>query len=129
MALPACSDDTNEAIEDDLRSGAEEVGDAAEEVSEDTIELVARNIASTQGAQEFEAVGHPIEGDLTCVADAAADLTTVEVDCSGETQDGSTAELIGTTSELPGASITELEGEFIGFIGTEEVFRTDRLGG
>ena len=54
--------------------------------------------------------------------------------CSDDTNesvanDGAVAEMTGTTSELPGASITELDGDFVGTVDGAEVFRTERLGG
>ncbi|MDW3215791.1 MAG: hypothetical protein R8G01_17475 [Ilumatobacteraceae bacterium] len=125
-ALAGCDD--GDAIEDDARSVVSEVGEAADELAEDTIELAARNIASTQGAQQFESAGHPLDGDLACEADAADDVTAVEVDCTGVTQAGGLATLTGATSELPGASVTELDGVFVGTVDDEEVFRTERLG-
>src|SRR6056297_237023 len=84
----ACSDDTQESIEDDIESAVTDAVDAVDEVSEDAVELAARNFASVQGGQEFEAAGFPLDGDLTCDADATDDLTAVEIDCTGTTEDG-----------------------------------------
>lgn len=129
VSAAACSDDTQDSLEDDVESVVTEVVDAVDDVSEDAVELAARNFASIQGADEFENAGHPIEGDLTCEADATDDLTAVQIDCTGTTADGGEAVLTGTTSEFPGASFDELDGDFVGTVDGSEVFSTERLGG
>lgn len=142
VALGACGgdddvtdDDVDDAVEgavEDIEEGVEDVtgaiGDAIEEVGEDTVELAARNLASTHAADEFADAGYPIDGGLSCTADATDDLTAVDLECTGATEDGGVASMTGTTTELPGESLTELEGDFVGFVDTEEVFRTDALG-
>lgn len=125
----ACDDDTQDSLEEDVESAVTEVVDAVDEVSEDAVELAARNFASVQGEQEFEAAGHTIDGDLMCEADATDDLTAVDIDCTGTTVDGGEAELTGTTSEFPGVSFDELDGDFTGTVDGDEVFTTERLGG
>lgn len=129
VSAAACSDDTQESVEDDVESAITEVVDVLDEASEDAVELAARNFASVQGSQEFENAGHPIDGDLTCEADATDDLTAVDIDCTGTTVDGGEASLSGTTSEFPGASFDELDGDFVGTVDGTEVFSTERLGG
>lgn len=126
--VSACDDDDRESIEQEVESVITEVADVADEVTEDAVELAARNFASTQTAQEFEAAGHPIDGDLTCEADATADLTAVDISCTGTTVDGGDASLTGATSELPGVSFDALEGAFVGTVDGNEVFAVDRLG-
>lgn len=123
-AIEDATDEVVDAVED--VSGA--VADAIDEFGEDAVEVVARNLASTNAAQEFRDAGHPIEGELRCTADATEDLTAVELDCSGATEDGGVASMTGSTTELPGASVTELEGDFVGFVDNVEVFATDALG-
>ncbi len=115
-------------IEDEVADVGGEVADAIEEFGQDTVELAARNFASNQGADEFADAGYPIDGNLECTADATDDLTAVEINCGGATEDGLVVALTGTTTELPGASLTELEGDFVGIVGGNEVFRTDALG-
>jgi hypothetical protein len=129
VGAAACSDDTNESVEDDVRSAITDAVGAVDDASESAVELAARLFASEQASQEFADVGQPIDGDLTCVADATNDLTAVDISCSGTTTEGAMAEMTGTTSELPGASITELDGDFVGTVDGAEVFRTERLGG
>lgn len=128
----ACGDDDDDGADDRIE---EEVGDAvstassaAEEGVDSAAETVARNLASEHGEDQFEAAGHDIEGDLACEADASGGTDAVEITCTGTTEAGGDAELTGTTSELPGASATELEGDFTGTVDGEEVFTTDRLG-
>lgn len=129
VSAGACDDDTQESVEDAVESAATQVVDAVDEVSEDAVELAARNFAAVQGSQEFEAAGYPIDGDLTCEADATSDLTAVEISCTGTTADGGEASLTGTTAEVPGASFDELDGDFVGSVDGTEVFSTERLGG
>ena len=129
VSAAACSDDTRESVEEDVESAITEVVDVLDEASEDAVELAARNFASVQGGQEFENAGHPIDGDLSCEADATDDLTAVDIDCTGTTVDGGEASLTGTTSEFPGASFDELDGDFVGTVDGTEVFSTERLGG
>lgn len=128
LLAAGCSDDTADSIEDDVETVVTEAADAVDDLSEDAVELATRNFVSEQAEEEFDDAGHPIDGELTCTADAASDLTAVEVACSGTTVDGASAELLGTTSELPGVSITELEGDFVGTVDGDEVLQTDRLG-
>lgn len=125
----ACSDDTTESVEDDVRSAITDAVGVVDDASENAVELAARLFASEQASQEFAAVGQPIDGDLTCVADATSDLTAVDISCSGTTAEGARAEMTGTTSEIPGASFNELDGDFVGTVDGTEVFRTERLGG
>ncbi len=128
-AVAACDDDDQQTIEEEVESVVTEVVDAIDEASENAVELAARNFASTQAAQEFETAGDPIEGDLTCEADATSDLTAVDITCTGTTVDGGDASLTGTTSEFPGASFDELDGSFVGSVDGDEVFSVQRLGG
>lgn len=124
-------EDAEQAVDDlegDLEDAAADVTDAVEEASEDAVELAVRNLASLHGEDEFEDAGYPVDGGLTCSADATADLTAVEVSCTGATEDGRALSMTGTTAEFPGESVTELEGDFVGLVDDEEVFRTDALG-
>jgi hypothetical protein len=129
VGTAACSDDTTESVEDDVRSAITDAVGVVDDASENAVELAARLFASEQASQEFAAVGQPIDGDLTCVADATSDLTSVDISCSGTTAEGAQAEMTGTTSEFPGASFNELDGDFVGTVDGTEVFRTERLGG
>ena len=124
--LGACrSDDDGEGADD----VAEDVGDAVDEASSDAVEATARNIASAQGEDEFSAADIDIEGDLTCEATADEAADAVEISCSGTSTDGQDLALEGTTDEIPGASVTELEGSFVGTADGDEVFSVDTLGG
>jgi hypothetical protein len=138
--LIGCSDSTRQDVEDEVRSVASdveeeartavsEVADLADETARNAVELAARNFASAQGAEAFDAAGYPIDGDLSCTAEVEDGLTEITISCTGTTDDGGEAELSGSTSELPGASITELEGTFTGTVEGDEVFSTENLGG
>jgi len=122
--LGACSDD-----DDGVDDAVEDVGDAADEASNDAVEATARNIASAQGEDEFSAADIDIEGDLSCEADADDEADAVNISCTGTSTDGQDLTLEGTTDEIPGASVTELEGTFVGTADGEEVFSVDTLGG
>lgn len=141
FGVAACSEDAREDAGQAVESIAEDVGDAAEsvvsnvregvgEAIDDATELAARNLAAEYGEREFDEAGYPIDDDgLACEATATDDATALDISCSGITEDESEAALTGTTSEIPGASITELEGEFTGSVDGGEIFTTDRLGG
>ncbi len=113
VALAACSDeDRNDALDD-------------------VTELAVRNFAALQGSEQFNAAGYEIDDDgLSCTATVGeGGRTAVEVECTGTTVDGDDAVLTGVTSEIPGASITELEGDWTATVNGEQVFTTDELGG
>ena len=122
--LGACGSD-----DDDADDAAEDVGDAIDETAADAVEATARNIASAQGEDEFSAADVDIEGDLTCEADADDEADAVVISCTGTSTDGQDLTLEGTTDEIPGASVTELEGSFVGTADGEEVVSVDTLGG
>jgi outer membrane murein-binding lipoprotein Lpp len=126
FTFAGCSDDD---VESDLESAATEVGDAVGEAAEDAGEAVARNIATQQGEEQFNNAGHELDGPLTCEATVGDGVDEIDISCTGTTQAGGAAELTGTTSEIPGASVVTLDGEFVGTVDGEEVFNTERLGG
>jgi hypothetical protein len=121
--LGACGSD------DSVDDVAEDVGDAIDETASDAIETAARNIASAQGEDEFSAAGIDVDGDLACEATVEEQEDSVDIGCTGTGADGQALALAGTTSEIPGASITELEGTFVGTADGTEVFAVDTLGG
>jgi CO dehydrogenase/acetyl-CoA synthase alpha subunit len=113
VALVACSDEDRDDALDDVT------------------ELAVRNFAALQGSEQFKAAGYEIDDDgLSCTASVGeGGRTAVEVECTGTTVDGGDAVLNGVTSEIPGASITELEGDWTATVDGEQVFATDELGG
>ena len=129
FTIAACDDDTQDSIESDVESAITEVGEAVDEAAEDAGEAAARNLATQQGEEQFTNAGHPLDGPLTCEATVADGVDQIDISCTGTTQDGGAAELTGTTSEIPGASVVTLDGEFTGTVDGEEVFTTERLGG
>jgi hypothetical protein len=140
VPIAGCSDDSRQNVEDNVRSAvsdaeasarsvATDVADFADETARSAVELAARNLASIQGKQQFETAGHPLAGNLTCTAEVQESMTEIDIDCTGTTEDGAAAELTGSTSELPGASVTELKGTFTGTVDGDEVFSTGQLGG
>ena len=129
LALGACSDDTKDDAKSAASNAVEDVKDAAGGAVNDAAEMAVRNIAKEQGEEQFKNSGNELEGDLTCEAKVTTDAKHVDVNCTGKTKDGKDAVLTGQTSELPGASVTELEGDFKGTVGGAEVFATKALGG
>lgn len=114
-----CSDDSRTALRED-----------AEDVLDDATEAAVRVFASAQAKEQFNNAGHEIDGDLDCTAEVGeGGLDAVSFECTGMTVDGGDAVLSGRTSELPGASITELKGTFTATVDGEDVFETDQLGG
>lgn len=129
LALAGCDSDTRDSVSSDVRSAVTEVGDAVDEVSQDAAEAAARNIATQQGEEQFKNAGHELDGPLTCEATVSDGADQIDINCTGTTKDGGAATLTGTTSELPGASVVSLAGEFTGSVDGNEVFSTQDLGG
>lgn len=98
---------------------------------DDAVETAVRNFVALQGAEQLNAAGYGIDGvGLTCTAEVAGGgLDGVDVECTGATAKGADVVLRGTTSELPGASITELKGSFTATVDGVEVLQTGELGG
>ncbi|MFL6204644.1 MAG: hypothetical protein ACJ739_04780 [Acidimicrobiales bacterium] len=118
--LGACGDDDD---------NGKDAGDAVDEASNDAVETAARNIASAQAEDEFSAKGVDVDGDLTCEANADEGADAVKISCIGTSTDGKDLGVEGQTDEIPGASVTELEGLFVGKADGKEVFSVDTLGG
>lgn len=129
LAMVACSDDSRDAIEDDSRTAVSEVDEVLDDAGQEAVEFAARNLATEQGEEQFNDAGHPIDGKLTCTAELLADADSIVIDCTGTTEAGGVATLIGTTSEIPAGSLVSLEGEFVGLVDAAEVFTTTSLGG
>ena len=129
LTIASCSEDTQDAVESDLESAATEVGDAVGEAANDAAEVLARNIATQQGEEQFTNAGHALAGPLTCEATVQDGVAKLDISCTGTTQAGGAAALTGTTNEIPGASVVTLDGDFTGTVDGAEVFTTERLGG
>src|SRR5688572_28993289 len=94
LALPlvtSCSSEARNDLEDDARSAVSDAADAIEEAARDASEAVARTIAAEQGEEQFRHEGHPIEGALSCTADAT-ELDEIAIRCTGTTEEGGAAE-------------------------------------
>jgi len=129
VGAAACSDSTKDKAEDAASSAASDVKSGVSDASQSAAETLARNIATKQGGEQFKDSGNELNGDLTCEASAEDSATEVAVNCTGTTKSGKPAKLSGTTNELPGASATELEGNFTGTVDGQTVFTTQKLGG
>lgn len=129
VTVAGCSSDSQNSISSDVQSAITAVGDAAGEATNDAAEALVRNIATQQGEEQFTNAGHALNGPLTCTAATVDGADKIQVDCTGATQAGGAAVLNGTTSEIPGESVVELEGDFTGTVDGQEVFSTQSLGG
>ena len=129
FAVGSCSSDTRQSLATDLQSAVTAVGDAARAAANDAAEVLARNIATQQGEEQFKNAGQTLDGPLTCTATIADGVESIAINCIGTTQAGGAAVLIGTTNEIPGASVVALDGEFTGSVDGQEVFSTQHLGG
>jgi hypothetical protein len=136
LGAGACSSDTKDSAketaenaQDDVKDAASDASDAVDDATNDAAEMAARNLASAQGEDEFSAKDIDIEGDLECEATSNGDNSALDISCTGMSTDGKELALEGTTSEMPGASVTELEGSFTGTADGTEVFAVDTLGG
>ncbi len=123
----ACGVDDG-SVEDEIDTAITEASTFIDEAAREATEFAARNFVAIQGEEEFGDVGHGLVGGLECEADASDSMTSIEITCVGETDEGGAAQLHGTSDEYPGSSFTELEGEFVGTVDDEEVFRVVTLG-
>ena len=101
LAAVACSDEDRDSLEDTADSVVDDVEEAArpplDEAATDAAELVARNVAAEQGEEQFADAGHPLDDDgLACDAAVGDGLDSVEVTCTGTTQDGAARRLTGS---------------------------------
>ncbi len=125
-----CSEKTKDSASSDAQSAASDVKQAAANVLDNATETAVRNVATQQGEEQFTNAKHFLDGSgLTCEAKLADGVSHVTVSCTGTTKDGKAAALDGETSEIPGASVTHLEGDFSGTVDGNEVFTTKNLGG
>jgi predicted small secreted protein len=124
-----CSSKTRESIATDLQTGATNLSNAAENVTNDVAEALGRNIATQQGEEQFKNSGHELAGPLTCEATVQDSASKMDIKCTGTTKSGEAAALTGTTDELPGASGVSLSGNFTGTVAGTQVFTTQQLGG
>lgn len=140
LFITACSDDDQEDLgnavdtivdeaEEAGRTAISAAGDAAGAATSDAAELAVRNVATQQGEESFAEAGHALDdAGLTCEATVTDGAAQVDVSCTGTTEDGGAAALTGQTTEMPGASVTELEGQFAGTVDGTEVFSGTGLG-
>jgi hypothetical protein len=122
LAIAGCSSDSRSSLATDL-------GNAAGQATNSAAEVLARNIATQQGEEQFRNATQELEGPLTCDAKVQDGIAKIDINCTGATKAGGAAVLTGTTSELPGASVVSLNGEFTGTVDGIAVFTTQRLGG
>jgi hypothetical protein len=130
LAAGACSSETKDSAKSDVQSAVSDANDAAANVLDNATETAIRNVATQQGEEQFTNSKNPLDDQgLTCEAKMADGVAHVAVSCTGTTKDGKPAALNGETSQVPGASITHLEGTFTGTVDGSEVFTTEKLGG
>jgi hypothetical protein len=129
LAMAGCSSEDRASISTDLRTAATDIANAAGDAANNAAELLARNIATQQGEEQFKNAGKELAGPLTCTAKIQDGVTKIDIDCSGKTKAGGAATLTGSTNEIPGASVVSLDGQFTGAVDGTTVFTTQRLGG
>ena len=129
LAVTGCSKNSRNSVTSDLRTAATAVGDAAGNATNAAAEAAVRNIATQQGEEQFKNAGQELDGPLACTSKVQDGAAKVDVNCTGTTKAGGAAILSGTTSELPGASVVELKGSFVGTVDGTQVFTTQSLGG
>ncbi len=129
LTVMGCSKDTRASIKTDLKAAATDISAAVDKAANNASEALARNIATQQGEEQFKNAGQTLAGALTCDAKIQDGLAKIAINCTGTTQAGGTAVLTGVTSEIPGASVVALSGEFTGTVDGKPVFTTQRLGG
>lgn len=129
LALSACSSDARSSVVSNLESAATDVANAAGDAADAAAEVLARNIATQQGEEQFKNAGQELAGPLTCEAKVQDGVAKIDINCTGTTKGGGAATLTGTTNEVPGASVVSLDGQFTGAVDGTTVFTTQRLGG
>jgi outer membrane murein-binding lipoprotein Lpp len=129
LAIAGCSSDTRASIKTDVQSAVTDVSNAVNDAADNAAEALARNIATQQGEEQFKNAGQELNGPLTCEATVQSGVSKLDISCTGTTKAGGKAALTGTTSEIPGASVVALSGQFSGTVDGTEVFSTQRLGG
>jgi hypothetical protein len=129
VSLAGCSSASRSSVETQVRSIVTDVSVAADQAGTAAAETVARNIATQQGEEQFKNSGNELNGPLTCTAKVQDGVSKIAVNCTGTTKTGGAAMLSGTTNEIPGASVTSLDGQFTGTVDGKQVFSTQTLGG
>ena len=129
LAIAGCSSDSRNSIKTDVQSAVSSVANAAGDAVNNAAEVLARNLATQQGEEQFKSAGATLDAPLTCVAKVQSGASKVDVNCTGKTKSGGAATLTGTTDELPGASVVSLKGTFTGSVDGKAVFTVDHLGG
>ena len=102
---------------------------AAGSAVDSAAEVLARNVATRQGEEQFKGAGQELSGPLSCEAKVHDGVAKVDITCAGTTKAGGAASLTGITDEIPGASAVALTGSFVGTVDGKQVFTTQRLGG
>ena len=129
LAVAGCSSDTRASVVSNLQSAATDLANVAGDAADAAAEVLARNIATQQGEEQFKNAGQELAGPLTCTAKVQSGFAKLDINCTGTTKNGGEATLAGTTNEIPGASVVSLNGEFTGAVDGTTVFATQRLGG
>jgi hypothetical protein len=120
----ACTGDDDADLETIVTDAAAD----AEDLAVEALEVAASNAAVQLAPRHFADAGHPISGDLSCSANAAGTLESVDIDCTGTTEAGDQARLTGTMDQLPDEVILAIDGQFTGTVDGQQVFETNRLG-
>lgn len=129
LTIAGCNSDDRASIATDLQTAASDIANAAGDAANNAAEVLARNIATQQGEEQFKNAGQELDGPLTCTSKIEDGVTKIDINCTGKTKTGGAATLIGSTNEIPGAAVVSLDGQFTGAVDGTTVFNTQRLGG
>jgi hypothetical protein len=129
FTIAGCNSDDRASIATDLRTAATDIANAAGDAANNAAEVLARNIATQQGEEQFKNAGQELDGPLTCDAKVQDGVAKIDINCTGKTKAGGAAVLTGSTNEIPGASVVSLDGTFTATVDGTNVFTTQRLGG
>lgn len=129
LAFTGCSSNTKASVSSDVRNAGTDIANGVGNVADNAAETAARNIATQQGEEQFKNAKQELNGPLTCTAKVKSGVSKIDVNCTGTTKQGGVAVLSGVTDEVPGASATQLTGQFVAKVDGKEVFTTKRLGG
>lgn len=97
-----------------------------QELADNTVELVARNVAAEGGEAEFSKEGVEVSGDLDCSATSEGGAESLTFSCTGSSADGQDLTLDGEFTTADGEIVGS--GTFVGKADGEEIFTVDCVG-
>ena len=83
LALSGCSSKTKASLSSDAKNVGSDVAGAAGSAVNSAAEVLARNVATQQGEQQFKGAGQELSGPLSCAAKVQDGVTKVDITCTG----------------------------------------------